>query len=882
MFFHKHVLTICLLLSVVAVAIGQVNLDSDRFAFESHLPYNNDIQSPSEYLGYDMGESFTLYANVTSYFKYLAESSDRLMLTEYGETYEGRKLYTAVISSPENLARIDELKADNIALGDPRNISNARAQQIISEKPVFVSYSYNIHGNEASGTEAALQVSYRFAAAEDRETEDILDNSVLIFYICINPDGRDRYVYWYEGVKRSVVGVQPRDLDHYAPWPNGRTNHYWFDLNRDWIWGIHPESRGHTGEYVSWMPQIHTDYHEQGYNANYFTVPGTTPRNLLLPDNYEPLADTIGRANIAAFDQHRINYFTREAFDFFYPGYGSSYPSVMNAIGMLTEQGGIGAGQAVTTDDGQVLTLKQRVFDHYTTSVATIKKAVSQKELFNQYYHDSSNPKNSKSDTKSFLLINDGGPYLDEVTNILLHHDIEVYETAGKQKAANLYSYRTDQSESINVPDGSIIIHTDQPKHLLINSILSKQMIIEDSVMYDMATWSAPLAYNLEAYSSNRPINLKSDLLTEKNEEKGTVINRDASYAYVIDWNQRYAPKALGMLWDKGYRVRSSAEPFGDQDHSFHAGSLVILQGRNLDLKNSWQEDMDEIAANSGVTIIGMNTGRMTTGYDLAARSNKTLEQPRVALLVEPPFNTYTCGQLYYLFDQETELAVDRIRTSILAQTAMPKLGSRYGYANLDDYDVLILAGGGNNLSKIFEEEQQKQLKDWVSDGGVIVATESASSFFTKGNSIVGSAEIKKAITDSSDVAKYLKYANRTDYFGKKRIPGSALYGHVDVSHPLAFGLKEDLYSLSFNGTALVPNAQLETVVHYHQDPNKLLVSGYASDENLKHLAGLSSAAVERIGAGKIVHLVDNTQYRMFWRGPSRMMQNAVMLLPSF
>ena len=879
---HKLLLPIFLLVSIIDLAIGQADLNPERFAFEPELAYNEDIQSPSEFLGYELGESFTLYANATAYFQYLAQSSDRVVMKSYGETYEGRKLYTVVISSPQNLANIDELKAANLELGDPRTISAGRAEDIIRDKPVFVSYSYNIHGNEASGTEAALQVSYRFAAAEDQETEDVLDNSVLIFYVCINPDGRDRYVYWYEGMKRSVTGIQPRDIDHYAPWPNGRTNHYWFDLNRDWIWGIHPESRGHTGEYVSWMPQVHTDYHEQGYNANYFTVPGTTPRNLLLPDHYEPLADTIGKANIAAFDEHRINYFTREAFDFFYPGYGSSYPSVMNAIGMLTEQGGIAAGRAVTTDDGQVLTLRQRIFDHYTTSVATIKKSVDQKELFNRYYYESSNPNNSKSNTKSYLLINDGGPYLDEVTNILLHHDVEVHESNGKQQASGLYSYRTDQPETINVPDGSIIIHADQPKHLLINSILSKQMIIEDSVMYDMATWSAPLAYNLEAYSSDRTINLTSNRVEEKKEETGSLINPDASYAYVIDWNQRYAPKALSMLWHKGYRVRSSQEAFGYQDLSFHPGSLIILQGRNLELKSNWTADMNEIADKTGVTIIGMNTGRMSTGNDLASRSSRTLEQPRVALLVEPPFSTYTCGQLYYLFDQETELAVDRVRTSILSQTAMPKLGSRYGYADLNDYDVLLLAGGGNNLSKIFEEDQQKQLKDWVRNGGVIVATESASSFFTKNRSQIGTVETKEPIKDQSEDAKYLHYADRTDYFGKKRIPGSALYGHVDISHPLAFGLKEDLYSLSFNGQALVPSSSLETVVHYERDASKLLVSGYASQENLDHLAGLSTAAVERIGSGKIVHLVDNTQYRMFWRGPSRMMQNAVMLLPSF
>lgn len=862
--------------------ICQIDLTPQRFDFEPNLSYNADFKTPADHLGYELGESFVMYSDVVSYFKYLAAASDRILINEYGQTYEGRKQYNLVISSPENLANLEQLKADNLKLGDPRNISESEAQELIHSKPVFTSLSYNIHGNEPSTTEAAMQVAYRFAAATDANTTDILNNSIIIMYICLNPDGRDRYVYWYESVKRSVPGIEPKDLDHYAPWPNGRTNHYWFDLNRDWVWLVHPESRGLISEYVQWMPQLHADYHEQGYNANYFTMPGTTPRNLLLPDNYEALTDTIGKANITAFNENKISYFTRQAFDFFYPGYGSSYPSVMNAIGMLTEQGGIGGGRAITTDDGQVLTLRQRVFDHYTTSVATIKKAVEQKELFNSYFYEASNPANSKCTTKSYLIINDGSPYLNDVVNIFLSHDIEIAETTGNQHVSDVESYRTGSDESINVPDGSIVVRTNQPKHLLINTLLSKQMAIEDSVMYDMATWSAPLAYNLEAYSSTRELNLKTNIVTDRKANQGAVVNPEASYAYVIDWNQRYTPKALSMLWAKGYRVRSASEAFSAGDQSFNPGSLIILQGRNLTHQDHWQADMEQIASETQVTIVGLHTGRMTTGNDLASRSSKPLNQPRVALLVEQPFSTYTCGQLYFLFDQETQLPIERVRTSILQQTAIPKLGSRYGYADLFDYDVLILAGGGNNLAKVFTEAEQETLKDWVNQGGTIVATESASSFFTKGKSSISNIETRDSGKDTSEEAKYLKYEDRRDYYGKKRIPGSALATHVDVSNPLAFGMKEDVYSLSFNGKALKPNNQLETVAYYHQDPNQLLVSGYSNQQNLNELAGMATAAVEPMGRGKIVHLVDNTQYRMFWRGPSRMMQNAVMLLPSY
>ena len=868
-----------LILSVSMTA--QADLTPDRFEFEPELNYNSNIKSPKDFLGYEIGESFTLYANSVAYFQYLAKASDRVTINEYGETYEGRKLYNVVISSPSNLRDIDNIKAQNHKLAHPATTTDAEATEIINNKPVFVSYSYNIHGNEASSTEAAMQVSYRLAAVTDQETTDILNNSVMIFYICINPDGRDRYVYWYEGMKKSVTGISQRELEHYAPWPNGRTNHYWFDLNRDWIWGIHPESRGHTSEYLTWMPQLHTDYHEQGYNNNYFTVPGTTPRNMLVPDDYEPLADTIGRANIAAFDKHKVNYFTREAFDFFYPGYGSSYPTVMNAIGMLTEQGGIGAGTAIRTNDGNILTLRQRAFDHYTTSIATIKKAVGQKELFNRYTYETSKPSSSKSEVKSYVLLEDH-MYIDEVINILLHHNIEVYKTTKSGTISNAHNYRSNRKGTSSIPAGSYVIHTDQPRHLLINTVLAPEMTIEDSVMYDMSTWSAPLAYNLEAYSSTSKISLSSEKVTSKLPTSGTLNNSGDMYAYVVDWHQRGAPQALSQLWIKGYQVRSAEEGFSDGSKSYPAGSLIVLTGRNLDKADDIADDMAAIAVQTKTNIDGLSTGRMSSGNDLASRKSHVLKKPRVALMVEPPFNTYTCGQLYFLFDHEVGLPIDRIRTSVLQQTALPKLGSRYGYADLNDYDVLILPGGGSRLKQIFGKKEQQLLKDWVQSGGTIVATEGAIDFFTKGNSMITDVQLSKTEKDSSDASKYLTYANRGTYNGLKRTPGTALNGHIDITHPLAHGMKDKVYSLTFRNSGLKPDSNLETVGYYDHNASDLKASGYISQSNLNSLKGNAFAAVKPMGQGNIVYLTDNTQYRMFWRGPSRMMINAVMLMPSY
>lgn len=880
----RSVLFLLLLLPTLLIA-QTVDLTPERFSFDEDLTYDPAIQSPAEFLGYELGERFTEYHQSVRYFEYLAAQSARISLNQYGETYEKRPLVNLVVSSPDNHARMEDIRQRHLRLTEPGFAATDAGQKILANDPVFTSFSYNIHGNEASSTEAAMQVAYRLAAATDDATADILAKSVVIMYICINPDGRDRYVYWINGVGREQAGINPRDLEHYAPWPNGRTNHYWFDLNRDWIWGVHPESRGHTTEYQRWMPQVHVDYHEQGYNANYFTAPGATPRNLLLPDNYEAWSDTFGRANIDAFNKQGIMYFTRDRFDFFYPGYGSSYPSVMGAIGMLTEQGGIGAGRAITTDDGYVLTLRQRIYDHYMTSLATISTSAMAREALLRYSVDAWTPDNSKSPNKTFIIRREEGGYLKDLLQVLDRQEIEFYEAQSDFKLGTCLDYRTGKTGLQSFSAGDIIVPSDQARHLFVHSILERNMAIEDSVMYDMATWSAPLAYNLEAYSSPEIPRVNQEALTsaELEWEGGldkSLLDGDPAYAYCLDWNQRWAPKALNAIWEKGYRVRAAISPFVYQGQTFSAGTLIVLRGRNLEKEGELEEDMQTIAEATQTKIVAFPTGRMQEGFDLASSRNKPLDRPRVAMLVESPFNTYTSGQVYFLFDQETAFPLDRVRTSAFKQTSMPKFGQRYGYTDINDYDVLILPDA-RNLDRLFWQDQRLEINQWLQRGGVLITLEDAASFFTTAGKF-GKEEMVKAKPDTSDTAKYLSYDERERYRGLRRIPGSALRTHLDISHPLAFGMKPDLYDLKLSTDALEPSARLASVGTYDEDPNEMLIAGYASPDNLEKLAGKTFAGVLQVGEGKIVYLIDNPHYRMFWRGGSRMVQNAAFMLRAF
>lgn len=877
----KH-LNLLVLLCLVTLAYAQPQPDykkfDERLAYDPDLPYNANIPKPEDVLGYKVGERFTLYADAVNYFKALAASSDKILFNEYGRTYEQRPLINLVITSAANQAKLADLRTRHLKLLDTGTPA-AEAEDIIKNDPVFLSYSYNIHGNEASSTEAAMQVAYRLAAATDAETQEILDNMVIILYICINPDGRDRYVYWYNSVQRNVPAVEQRDMEHYEEWPGGRTNHYWFDVNRDWVWGIHPEGRYLTMEYQKWMPQVHTDYHEQGYSSNYFTMPGTTPRNKLLPDNYETWSDTFGRANIRIFDKFQINYFTRDAFDFFYPGYGSSYPSVNGAIGMLTEQGGIGAGLAIETDDGTVLTLKQRAFDHFSTSIATIKATLRNKESLMRYSYNAWKPSSNKVATKAYFLPDDASNYLYEVIAMFKRHNVKVERTTADVAVADAKNYRTGTTGRKTFPKGTYVISTNQSRHLLITSIMERAMAIEDSVMYDMATWSVPLAYNLEAYSTNTALKITTEEVTTAPAYGGTLNNPSAQYAYVMEWKQRHAPKALAMLWNKGYRVRSALEPFSDGKRTYGAGSIIILKGRNLEKAATIEQDLQEIATTAKVVIDGHNTGRMMDGYDLASSRNRPVTQPKVALMVEQPFSSYTAGQIYYLFDYEIGLPVQRVKTSTLQQTALPKFGSRYGGADLKDYDLLILPGG-SGLNQVFGKDQLEELKAWVEQGGVIVATEAAAPFFTNDKSKFTKVKLLEVKRDSSESANLLPFADRTDFYGKKRVPGTAFNAKIDNTHPLAFGMDKELYTLKFDNLAFKPDPDLQSVGIYNKD--NLFAAGYANEENQKNIAGNTFAGVLNMGQGKVIFLLDNTQYRAFWRGPTRMMENAVMLLKGF
>ena len=482
------------------------------------------------------------------------------------------------------------------------------------------------------------------------------------------------------------------------------------------------------------------------------------------------------------------------------------------------------------------------------------------------------------AETTAYILKDNPHDHTYRILNVLQDHGVEIERAMEDFTVNDARDYWSNQSQRMRFDAGSFLIKTDQSRHLFVNTVMQRQMAINDSIMYDMATWSIPLAYNLEAAYTEQNLDVATERITEHLATPSTVTNPDAHYAYLIPWNQAHAPKALAMLWKKEYQVRSVERPFTIGDREYARGTLVVLMGRNMDRVANAASDMQAIANEAGVEIIGLDGGWTDEGINLASNRSNPVQKPEVGLLIDSPFNSYTVGQLWFLFEEWTHFPINRLR-----------IGDLPGI-DLDNYDVLILPGSRGNLSSHIDSAMVAQLRTWVRKGGTLVGTEFGARFLSKEFTGLANIEMIEEAKDDDDEEEtpesgtledpYVGLELRDDLEDLDNIPGSALKSHLDLTNPLTYGMSERLYSLKFGNLALEPNTSVSVAGYYDRDPNNILASGYTSIKNREKLAGKAFAAMQSVGQGKVVLLLDNTQYRMFWVGPSRMMQNAVMLLP--
>jgi len=840
MFSHRYLFLIFLLVATSASSQGPV-------------------PSPQAFLGYPLGKHFTPHDKLVSYFKAVAEAQpNQMKLEQYGTTYEGRPLLLAYIAAPENMRRLEEIRLNNLRLA---GVLRDKAGD--ETGPVIVWLSYNVHGNEPASSEAAMKTLYTLVSATDQRVAGWLKNTVVIIDPCINPDGRDRYVSWYN----DVVGIQPNPdrqaREHQEPWPRGRSNHYNFDLNRDWAWQTQVETQQRLKRYNAWLPQVHVDYHEQGYNSPYYFAPAAEPYHDVITPWQREFQVMIGKNNARYFDARGWLYFTKQEFDLFYPSYGDTYPIYNGAIGMTFEQGGIGAGLAVQTADGDTLTLADRLEHHFTTGISTIEAASQHAEQlikqFHQYFVDA--VARPGGEYKAYYLRNDSfGDRLERLKGFLDKNLIEwTPVSAGSFTGVD---YETGRTASFSAAAGDIVINADQPKSNLLRVLFERQSHISDSVTYDITAWSVPFVYGVQAYGLNAYV--KGD---DKAVARPSRVMPDRSYGYAIRWTGMRSVRFLTEMLRKDIKVRYAERPFQTGSISYGSGTLLITATGNGQPDSLWNIVMNA-SRKAGVVPERITSGFVEKGADLGSDMVHLVHKPRIALLTGEEVSSLDAGEVWHLFEQEIDYPVTLINADDI------------GGITWKNFDVLILPNG---YYKALEEKSNADLiRGWVREGGRLIAMEGAVAQLSKldwGIRLKGEGDKKEEEKDKKEegVQPLRRYDNRQRDEVANSVPGSIYKVELDNSHPLAFGYPDHYYTIK----------QDDNLYEFLKDGGWNVgvirkngyVSGFTGVKAKEKLKDGLLFGVQDMGRGKTIYMADDPLFRSFWENGKLLFCNGVFLV---
>ena len=797
------------------------------------------IQSPSDFLGYDIGTQFSRHHQVVDYFKSVAKAlPNQVKLDEYGKTNERRPLYLAYISSEENIKNLETIRENNLKNaglldGEP-NATNV----------AIVWLSYNVHGNEASSTEAALLTLYKLLT----ERKNLLKNTVVIIDPCINPDGRDRYVNWYNETKSTPYDIDRKASEHNEPWPGGRANHYLFDLNRDWAWATQVETQTRLKAYNKWMPHIHVDFHEQGINEPYYFAPAAEPFHEIISDWQRNFQTEIGKNHAKYFDAEGWLFFTRERFDLFYPSYGDTYPTYMGAIGMTYEQGGHGmAGLGILNDEGHVLTLIERLTHHTTAGLSTVEMASKNAQKLNTEFAKFFD--NSDLKYKSYV-VSGNADKLNSLKTLLDKHNID-YEKPTATKVSG-YNYATSKQGNINVSANTMVVHSNQPKGKMVKVLFEPNAKLSDSLTYDITAWSVPYAYGLDAIAST------SKVASTNNLERKTLQTLNNAYGYVSKWNSIDDAQFLAALLKQNFRVRFTEKPFTSHGNTFKQGSLIITKGDNFHIKN-FVSSLNKIAKEQSQLLTPITTGFSQTTPDIGSPDIKLINKQKVAVLSGEGTSSLSYGEIWHFFEQQLHYPLTSINTDNLSRT------------NLDKFNVLIIPNG--YYGSVLNEANIKKLKDWVQAGGKVIAIDGALRSFAGKDGF----SLKYKASDNDEKKDNLTaYANREREYTNQLITGAIFKTKVDDTHPMAFGYSQNYFTLKLGSTAYSLLDSGYNVVHINDTK---VFSGFAGKDALSNLNKTLVFGEEPMGNGSFIYMVDNTLFRSFWENGKLFLVNSIFFV---
>lgn len=802
------------------------------------------VASPTEFLGYELGTQFSRHHQVVDYFKIVAsQMPGQMILENYGATYERRPLYLAFISSEENIKNLETIRLNNLKNAGILNGTPT------SNEVTIVWLSYNVHGNEASSTEAAMKTLHELLTKK----QEWLKNTVVIIDPCINPDGRDRYVNWYNETKSQPYDTDRRASEHNEPWPGGRPNHYLFDLNRDWAWATQIETQSRLKVYNKWLPQIHVDFHEQGINEPYYFAPAAEPFHEIITDWQRDFQTQIGENHAKYFDANGWLYFTRERFDLLYPSYGDTYPTYMGAIGMTYEQAGHGmAGLGIMNDEGIELTLIDRIAHHTTTGLSTVEIASKNAQKLNTEFKKFFNNKNSTY--KSYVL-QGKKDNIEALKTLLDKHEISYgYAKAGKLSG---YKYSDAKGGSLTATSKDLVVSTNQPKGQMVKVLFEPNTKLSDSVTYDITAWSVPYAYGLNALASATLVGTEAlGNMPETNTK-----NTNAA-GYILSWNSLKDAEFLAELLKHNIKVRFTEKPFTTKnpEQRFGRGSLIVIRGDNKSV-NNFDDKIIETANKFKRTLVSVNSGFSMEGPDFGSPDIKLINKQKIAILSGNYTSSLSYGELWHFFEQQLHYPVTSINTDDFGQT------------DLDKFHVLIVPNG--YYERLFDESNLEKLKKWVSSGGKVIAIDGALNSFADKEGF-GLKRLK--LQDSTKiVTNLIPYAKRERAYTNQLITGAIFKSTVDTTHPMAFGYDPTYFTLKLGSSAYSLLDSGYNIAYLDGVAQK--VSGYAGADALKGLDNSLVFGEARIGSGSMIYMVDNVMFRSFWENGKLFLVNAIFFV---
>ncbi len=838
----KKLIVYLIFVLFVKSASAQVDLN---YYLPDGISYNPAIPTPASIIGHEVGEWHISHDRLVSYMMALDKASDRVTLEVTGQTYETRPLLLLTITSPKNQANIETIRQQHLLLADPSKSSSAD----IKTMPAIFYLGCSIHGNEPSGANAGLVMAYHLAAAQGPEIEKYLENTVILFDPSFNPDGLTRFSTWANSRKSKLISPDPNDMEHNESWPGGRYNHYWFDLNRDWMVAQHPESQARIKKFQQWKPNVLTDHHEQGTNATFFFMPGEPTRvHPLTPDKNQELTRKMGEYHARALDQIGSLYFTKEVYDDFYYGKGSTYADAQGAIGLLFEQAS-SRGHAQESVNG-ILKFPFTIRNQFVTMLSSLKAVNELREDLLNYQRDfykSSLTEAAKDPVKGYLFGSKDKAKVFHMAEVLSRQQIDFYKPT---------SSSTINGKNFDV-ESSYILPLNQAQYRLTKGMFEKITQFKDSIFYDISGWALPLAFGLD-YEELKALPSLGEKVTQPAMPIGKIIGEKSKYAYAFETYGFYAPRAIYRLVSHGIRTKVSTDPFYyPSGKKFEAGTILVSlenQDKNPDQIEVY---LREIAERDGIDVYGFNTGLDYRGVSLGSSTFQVVNKPTIAMLVDGGVAPINAGEMWHLLDQRFNIPI----------TCMPI--SVFNTTNLNRYTTIIFPAGTFNG---INDSAKEKLKTWIQNGGVVIGFGNALNWFQSAG--LGKFEMKKE-EEKKDPSKTKPYEDINEATGAQQTSGAIFEADVDLTNPLLYGYYSNKVPMFKDNNLFMDKAKgaYANPLTYGSTP---LLSGYISKLNYPKLKNTSGIGISTLGRGRVIGFTEDLAFRAFWFGTNKLLMNAI------